>query len=464
MNINKLIKDLKNGNNPEEQLGVYSQLLLYSYLRLTYGRFALNFTEKYDLLSEDGGSLVSEVFADVLALARTLGGGAAPDVPEAVRTLEGVRKRVIDALEDMEDYLNYFQVYEHALNRQSYKFADGLTVSDTEKLTGRLMGYITEKNDAQQINGRIQAVLAELPVRMTNTKFFELLERGCLCFAGARNDMADDFFLRMDALAAVPKLESLNASWSELYAMAQDFERVIPEELTKDECRELETKLTPTAQMVAANISDFVDLLELINELYILVIDTPYATRMPEECTKLSAILKAYIKAVDSGDFLDIDADILGGLEQTVKDQEKYLGEHMFMEDALEMVCEKYTDAIDGMMLGGIFKTLTVSKRLFIPSSREDISRIEPYYTVERDALLPRIKKLEETYTRSFKGCGQAMKRCMISRTLDFMPVPLDSLAAVEAFISGSLEGCTEYYERAASEAVLNDLMKAKVI
>ena len=92
MNINKLIKDLKNGNNPEEQLGVYSQLLLYSYLRLTYGRFALNFTEKYDLLSEDGGSLVSEVLADVLALARTLGGGAAPDVPEAVRTLEGVRK------------------------------------------------------------------------------------------------------------------------------------------------------------------------------------------------------------------------------------------------------------------------------------------------------------------------------------------------------------------------------------
>lgn len=38
MNINRLIKELKKGNNPEKNLSSYSQLLLAEQQRLAYGK------------------------------------------------------------------------------------------------------------------------------------------------------------------------------------------------------------------------------------------------------------------------------------------------------------------------------------------------------------------------------------------------------------------------------------------
>ena len=197
MNINRLIKDLKNGNNPEENLSAYSQLLLASYERLTLGRFALDFTEKYDVLAKEEGG-VADILQVVASVTRKIGNGQTDTLAQDLIRLDDMRGKVLENLDALEEYLHYFQLYEHIFNRLNYRFEDSLPLTDDAALARRLMGYITEKQDAETVNERIQAILGELPVRLTTTKFFELLENGCLCYTGARNDMADSFFARME--------------------------------------------------------------------------------------------------------------------------------------------------------------------------------------------------------------------------------------------------------------------------
>lgn len=464
MNINRLIKELKNGNNPEEKLSDYSQLLLMSYIRLSYGRFALDFTKNYDYLAEEEDSRIKEPLCVVVDTARRLCSERTDAAPEHIGALDDARTHVIDALNEMEAYLHYFMINEHLINRMFYKFEERLSVPDTETFVTSIMAYICEKQDAESMNERIQAVLGELPVRMTTVKFNELLENGCMCYMNARSDMAQNFFSGMMRRAKAPELSVLSRSWPRLYELAEEFSDISYGDLTKEKCKDLIEKIQLAATIVAGKLGNLMDMLNLINELYILVIAMPYTVSLPSECHKLSAVLRAYLKAVDSGDFLDIDEDILGELSKTVENQEKYMGEHMFMEDALEDIARKNAQIIDGMMLGGVYQVLHTAQRLFAPSSREDVKDIKPYHTVGKEEIQNYIRDLEAVYAQSFKNCSQMIKRALISSAFDNMPVPFDHLDKVEAFIRQSLEACTEHYEKAAVEALLEDFIKAQVI
>ncbi len=90
MNINRLIKDLKNGNNPEENLSVYSQLLLSSYERLTLGKFALNFTEKYDVLAKEEGD-TGEILSVIASITRKVGSGQTETLAQDMIRLDDAR-------------------------------------------------------------------------------------------------------------------------------------------------------------------------------------------------------------------------------------------------------------------------------------------------------------------------------------------------------------------------------------
>ena len=460
MNINRLIKDLKNGNNPEENLSVYSQLLLSSYIRLTYGKLALGFTEGYDYLEESEDDFIREALAEVVCAVRDLCAGEQMAAPEKLVGLASLRDRVITAVREMEDYLCYFEYYEYTLNRLKYQFEGHLENVDTDGLVSKCIRYIDEAKDAQENNERIQNILGELPLRLTTMKFFELLENGCFCYAGARSDMADSFFARMAALAKGPDIKWLNARWGELYRAAVAMDGLSGPEPTRESYMAMRKELDLAVPELVEILSNLMELLDLSTELYILTASLPYAVALPSECQTLGSILKAYIKAVDSGDFLDIDEDILGGLSKTVDDQEKYLGEHMFMEDALDSIFVKYEGILDGLMLGGIYKVLLSDERLFMSGSREVISELTPYYTVGPDELRLKVDALKERFKESFQAHSQREKRYQISRSLRTMPVPFNNLEDVEAFIRQSLEGCSNPSERMAVQVAIGEMME----
>lgn len=459
MNINRLIKDLKNGNNPEENLSDYSQLLLASYQKIAYGKYALDLTEKYDLLAEDNSGVITDSLGVVMDITRRVCDGDASQLEQDVLLLNDCRDRMCTVMDDLGKYVHYFEIYEHIFNRLHFKFEDTVQAYDVDTLMDRLMAHISATQDAQSANERIQAILGELPVRMTTAKFMEYLENGCMCYTGARNDMVDDFFARMETCARVPDAGALNPVWDDIYSIACELAAVDTTSLGAEAEKNCSDKIRVAGQLLAKYLGNAMDLLGMINELYTILITTPYVLRADGEDVQICRILKAYMKAVESGDFLDIDEDIMGGLAKVVENQEKYIGEHMLLEDALTIVSEKYAREIDSMMLGGVYKALNMAQRLDGLSMTADISHLDAYFTADDAYVQEKLSHLSDIYSQSFKSCGQMMKRALISLAFENMPVPFDHMDKVAGYMRQCLENCVQSYEKVATAVILDELM-----
>ena len=366
-------------------------------------------------------------------------------------------------MSELEKYIHFLGLYEHIYNRLQFKYESDVKDYDGDVLTEALMAYIAAAKDAENSNERIQSVLGELPVRMTRMKFLELLENSCSCYVGARNDMADDFFAQMQVCAQVPKLCGLNPEWEDLYCIARELDQADVTAVAKEQIKDLADKIQVGGQLLAKQLSYAMDMLELINPLYVLLITTPYIVQPDKDVAEIRRILKAYMKAVDSGDFLDIDEDILGGLEKVVENQEKYLGEQMLLEDTLGYICGKYAAQIDAMMLNGPYRALNMAQRLVGLNPVVDVSHLAPYFNADEAYIRKQIETLGETYSQSFKQSGQLMKRALINMALENMPVPFDHIDKVTEFIRQCLNGCTEVYERAAAADVLSGIINMEM-
>ena len=62
MDINQLIKALKKGNNLEQNLSLYGNMLAGSYHRLAAYHLAMNLTEYYDEICGSGANAVKNCF------------------------------------------------------------------------------------------------------------------------------------------------------------------------------------------------------------------------------------------------------------------------------------------------------------------------------------------------------------------------------------------------------------------
>jgi len=115
VNINRLIKELKKGNNPEKNLSSYSQLLLAEQQRLAYGKLLLSYTENYDMLTKAEEGPVADGLKTITGLLRTLCGGDM-DFEKAVRSLDDCRNQMIARMRVLETYVHFLEVYEHIFN------------------------------------------------------------------------------------------------------------------------------------------------------------------------------------------------------------------------------------------------------------------------------------------------------------------------------------------------------------
>ncbi len=454
MNINRLIKELKKGNNPEKNLSSYSQLLLAEQQRLAYGKLLLSYTENYDMLTKAEEGPVADGLKTITGLLRTLCGGDM-DFEKAVRSLDDCRNQMIARMCVLETYVHFLEVYEHIFNRLEYKFELPADIPSVEMMIQDAVNYISRPQDAQAVNSNIQDVLSELPVRLTTTKFLDLLHQSCLCYEGTRSDMADKFFESMKRCAHMPALKELDPSWSELYSVCAELEALDLSAVDQSLCRKLSEKITGCGRLLAEYLSNTLDLLDLINPLYIVLITTPYTISPLPEINQIKKLFAAYLKSVDGGNILDIDEDLLGGLSKIVENQQLYVGEAMLLEDVLPQVCQIYSTDIEAMMLNGIFGVLQTAERLGGADPGADLKKKGAYYVVGRSDIEAGIADLESAYKETFKMVSQPIRRAVISKTFDRIPVPFDSIDAVCEYIRSSFESCSELYERVACSQLI---------
>nr|MDE7433517.1 hypothetical protein [Lachnospiraceae bacterium] len=182
--MKKFINEISNNKNLETNLPEYANYMMELYHKQAVIELAMDYytfqgmMADYTLkdhalfaLTKRFNAIIKEYVVQVCSNEKQ---------KEGLKKIDMLRNEVYKIVDCLAAYADIFSRYEYVTNRCEYLFREG--VSDEkytdEDFTREIMQYIFSEEENAVINSKICEIIAELPLRLTKNKFFELLSGG----------------------------------------------------------------------------------------------------------------------------------------------------------------------------------------------------------------------------------------------------------------------------------------------
>lgn len=463
MSENRILRDLDKGVHPEETLKRFTDVLSAGYMKLSYCKLAVNFSSYYDDLEKAGGPDAEKTQSDfenlLVLIEKYLITKDITGLESDLTKLHEMRSDLIGRMQCLYDYVHILGIYEHVINRIQYKYEDDVCPVDFETLMAEIHQYICRDQEPSGMNTRMQDVFGEMPVRMTRSRFLDMVQKGCSYYIGTRSDIADHFFSEMYQQAALPHGADLNPEYTDLHAIVLDMEAIDFDKMNGDKVKAALDKLQIASQQLGQAFSYDFQLLELINDLYILMMNRPFAEPEKEVAPLAEGCISAYMKAAKEHDFIGMDEDILTDISKLNDYQEKLVGMHMLFEDQLAGAAQRYASEIEACGLSEKFRCLKLSNILSGIDLMAELNADQEIFVTDRDYITAKTDKLLSMYTDIFHDYPMNIRRAVIADALTKLPVACDSLEEGEMFIRQNFENCRDQAELYASAKLIRTIM-----
>ncbi len=459
--LKELIRELKRGRYTEENLGAFYQELadlydedsaftmsLYDVMlfemtsgSLTYAQMPI--TLKTQILE------MNHIIRDVV-----LTEASKEKLEAAVEKVGTIRASLIARMDQLTSYNSYLTALEYVWNRSSLNpearnAAARMESVDIDAETRRVLEKIFSSGDNTQINYQVQAVVSELPVRMTRKKFADYITAGLSVYreadqaalAGAEDMIRSAGCIGVDA-------------WDEIYypELSEKLHALDGEEMageaTAEKLEELSKELQEAGDLVQM-------MTQMLNPLYVQLLVRPYTKAERNPAADL-------LLAMTSEAFLDADSPYADyavfeeGIEEHLKVMEGRAEELKEMLAQAEMA---FADARETerplagpQMLGNEERVLVRCSRLSSGSTFADLEETVSGPVSEK-MLDETGERLEEAFREAFKGMSRPMRRAVMASVLGFLPVFFGNRTEVMEFVRGALLDCGSKEELAGSLA-----------
>ena len=462
MNENKILKNLDRGIEPEQTLKEYAGTLSESYMKLSFCKLTVNFSTYYDDLEKAGsidGEKTQREFRIFLELAEKLTDGAGID-EEDIRRLNDLREGLRERMQSLYDYVHILGLYEHILSRLQYRYEENGTAVDVEDLMMEIHGYICRDLEPSGMNTRMQNMMGEMPIRMTRSRFMDMVKKSCSCYKGTRSDIADYFFNDMYQQAQLPHADDLDPAYGDLQEIVRDMEAIDFDSLDGEKVKNGLDKLQIAGQQLGQAFSYDFQLIELINDLYILMLNSSFAEQDREVAPLAVRCISSYMKAAREQNFLGMDEDIVDDLGRLNDYRQKLVGMHILFEDQLLTVMQRYQELIKTDGLHKHFTYLRLSNILAGVDLTAQLDADQEIFVADGDYIAKKTDKLLDMYTSIFSNYPIIIRRAVISDALMKLPVACDSLEECEQLILQSFENCRDQAEIRASAELIRMTMR----
>lgn len=465
MNTKHIINSIKNGKNLEVDLPKYASSLMTSYYKYSMIRLTMNYFTLYEVVSEEENKevkIVENIIEDINQIIKksVLSDFDGEVSEKSVKQLDAIRKEVIKKMKVLTAYTDILQVYEHVLNRLEYKYEEGLQPIDDVSFTSEVLQYIFDTKDNVIINDKIKEVIGQLPVRMTKSKYYELVCDSLSVYKGAEKASVDSYIYMMKTSAMLYEPEEMNEYFKELGEFVKELESVSYKDLEKQEYEKLSHNLKEKAEFIGNIVDAYVLVQEVINDLYTVLLSTPYVMDDGEDD---SIICKEILKEVNdqflSGKKESIKEEVAEKLTLTEGRQEQIFFEYSSMESSLYDIKEKYQSIIDGLMLGKIFECLDTVQKLLSSSIFIELDEVQINEIADEVYIEEVTKNLIHEISALFEKSSQPVIRAVIANTINKMPVFFSSTDEVTNYIQNSLVSCRDLAEKTACVQIISDLM-----
>ena len=280
-----------------------------------------------------------------------------------------------------------------------------------------ILTAIFESNDNNIINENILSMIYELPIRMTKSRFFDILEDGFKKYIGSPADVLDKMIFLTESAAG------LNAS---------DENCKISEADSYDDDR------------IAAEIDYLTSLCELINCVYVMLIDCDEIDdSVKDRVLGYSVIVKNSMLIAEKGE-----------------GYKKAMEESLLLLETTEGIPENLLDKINS--LSGKFENIVNSEKNVYDGEKKLFDRLDRLMSNSvfaeleaQDETAVTEEKVHDEYEKlcgklkaAFENGERSRNRAVMAAVLKELPVFFNSRTEVMNYVRESLSACRDIYEK----------------
>lgn len=464
--IYKIMKRLEKGVDVEANLSAFSNHMMSSGNRLSYSRFALNyptFYETYKEIKENGENIpdsVEHAIEEFNHIVKKYVGTAFSGqlLEESIAQIDALRKQNIKAMQLLTAYTDCYTIYEYVLNRMEYRFKENNAVYSEEEFKTEILNYLTMDHDNSMRQMKTIQVLGQLPMRMTKGKFFQILQDSFSVYIGSEKESIKDllYMIRMAAMMEEP--DGMKAAYPSLYQVLSKMAQVDFKTLTEEEYVQLADDLKATSESLNRNIDLYMALEELTNDLYVILLSTPYAIVDLEERENCQAIIQEVLALFEKQE--QLPEQLFARFEKLEGVQERCADLFHSGESMLEEVHSSYESILEGAMLDKIYCSLgrmsqLLSTSLYVELDDSDTEHSE----ADREYIMQLYGAFSLELKEHLKKQSKPVVRAIMAKIITLLPVFVRTYQELESYIELSLSSCTDPAEKAACVEIIKQMM-----
>lgn len=468
------IKEIDKNKNLEVNLPIYANYMMDLYNKRAAVEFAMDYYTFQGMIS-DGDIKDSYLtnfakrFNDIIEsyVCRTC---VDVDREKGISAINSLRDEVFKIVEILTSYADIFSRYEYISNRSEYLFKeyDNLGNYNDEDFTREIMQYIFADEDNAAINSKIGEIIAELPLRLTKNKFFELLSDGLSVYSKTDKETIDDFvyMLRTSGMISIP--DNIEC-YTELYEIYKEIKEINFSEMTEEIFEATEDKLRFVADFIERETNIYMMLQGLINKAYVMIVAAPYADRQEKEVECAFDIISEINKTFYNDDYMTLEDEITDKFILLEGVPEKLQTIIQASEYELDNIKSNHLNIIKSIMLEKIYQGLFLCEYLLEDSLFIDLSDVMTIFDVKsfeiedidvQEYLLSKRDELTKEFMEFFKNNQKQVNRSVMALVISKLPVFFNNITEIQDYVYNSLSNCTNKAEKYASIEIIKSLME----
>ncbi len=446
------MKDLANsiskGKNLEIVLPKFGQKMMTVYYKYVAVRLAMNYYTYNEMIMDDTGIKTS--FIDIMEkmLESDIVG---VELEEAISKVDDIRNDIIRSMKGLTSLVDIFNIYEYVLNRVEYRYKDSshIEMKNDEDFTKDLMRYILSSEDKVVINANIMEAVRQLPLRITKARFFELLKEGLRVYKDSEKSSVDDFIYMISSSSMVYIDDYAREISEDINCILRDFDEADFSNLDEETYNRLHEKLNYAIEYVQNSVDKYMLEIEIVNDVYSMLLAAPYADTKCEEREILTRIV--------NDDNAGCAEEALVMLEGR---QERLSNIYMQGEYAVDIVVEKYMSTAESLMLGAMFNSL---KRIGILQSGSYFVEFDNHKDTAiagEDYTLEKYNELCDKLKGFFTQHNKLVNRAVMANILACLPVFFNNVEDIQNYVYNSINGCSDLAEKKACVEIFATMME----
>ncbi len=478
-NMKTICKDIQKGVNLDFNIPQYFNRLVTLYEQYAKIKFSMLYYTFYENYAEDNKSrpIEEEVLLKVMnqiVRDNLLNDFSGETMETGVKELDSIRNTIISRMKILTAYTDIFQVYEYIFNRIEYNYEDKIDEIDDEAFVSEVISYIFDTKDNVIINEKIKEVIGQLPVRLTKSRYLDLVKDSLTIYKGADRSSLDSYLYMIKTGAMLYEQEDMDTAYPHLYNLRKELETLDYKNLTKEEYLSYTEKIDEAAFFINSSVDFYYGLQECVNHLYVMLILAPYAYMEGYRIEGPQGEMKFLLLPTDEDNckklihdinqhFFDekkvpLEKETEEKLTYTEGRQELMTEEIQSLEAYFYDIKSEHVKMIESLMLGPLFHCLNTAQNLLGSSLFVELDRIMENKLVDEEYLLNAQNDLILKLSELFRKNSKYVNRGVMANTINKMPVFFQSVNDVTDYIKNTLEQCHDKAEKTACVNIIRSL------